>query len=223
MAEEERNEAEGQEPEAQAPEEEAAGEEEAQAPETEQPEADPAAPGREAEDAAGNGSADEQEDAAAEAVGEAAEDDLSPKARRKRERSRARGEASPPRTPAERDEERRRRRAARAAARRRARASVRRRRGEPGQGTPRRERLPGVRKVRQGVVTSAKPDKTITVRIEITRRHPTYEKVVRRTSTVHAHDERNQAQEGDVVRVIESRPLSRTKRWRLVEVLERAR
>jgi small subunit ribosomal protein S17 len=61
------------------------------------------------------------------------------------------------------------------------------------------------------------------VQIEIKRRHPTYEKVVRRTSTIHAHDERNQAQEGDIVRVVESRPLSRTKRWRLVEVLERAR
>ena len=73
------------------------------------------------------------------------------------------------------------------------------------------------------MVKSAKPDKTITVQIEITRRHPTYEKVVRRTSTIHAHDERNQAQEGDIVRVVESRPLSRTKRWRLVEVLERAR
>jgi small subunit ribosomal protein S17 len=73
------------------------------------------------------------------------------------------------------------------------------------------------------VVVSAKPDKTITVRIEITRRHPTYEKVVRQTNTIHAHDESNQAQEGDTVRVVESRPLSRMKRWRLVEVLERAR
>ena len=59
--------------------------------------------------------------------------------------------------------------------------------------------------------------------LEVARRHPTYEKVVRRTSKLHAHDEANQAQEGDVVRVVESRPLSRTKRWRLVEVLERAR
>jgi small subunit ribosomal protein S17 len=61
------------------------------------------------------------------------------------------------------------------------------------------------------------------VRIEIARRHPVYEKVVRRTNTVHVHDERNEAQEGDVVRVVESRPLSRTKRWRLLEILERAR
>jgi small subunit ribosomal protein S17 len=182
-------------------------------PEAVQPEADPAAPGHGAEDAAGGDS---------EPAGEAEPaEELSPKDRRKRERQRA-AEARPQRTPEERAEERWQARAARAAARRRVRASVRRRR-EPGEGTPPRERRPGVRKVRQGVVKSAKPDKTITVQIEITRRHPTYEKVVRRTSTIHAHDERNQAQEGDIVRVVESRPLSRTKRWRLVEVLERAR
>ena len=88
---------------------------------------------------------------------------------------------------------------------------------------PTREHGPGRPKTRQGVVVSAKPDKTITVRIAITRRHPTYEKVVRNTNTIHVHDEANQAQEGDTVRVIESRPLSKTKRWRLVEVLERPR
>ena len=55
------------------------------------------------------------------------------------------------------------------------------------------------------------------------RRHPVYEKVVRKTATIHAHDEANDANAGDIVRVIESRPLSRTKRWRLVEVLEKAR
>jgi small subunit ribosomal protein S17 len=151
------------------------------------------------------------------------EETLTPKQRRKRERSRHSGEVRPPRTSSERADERATRRAAKASGRRRARASVRGRRGEPGHGTPPAERAPGTRKVRQGVVVSAKPDKTITVRIEITRRHPTYEKVVRRTNTIHAHDESNQAQEGDIVRVVESRPLSRTKRWRLVEVLERAR
>jgi len=72
-------------------------------------------------------------------------------------------------------------------------------------------------------VVSAKPDKTITVRVEITRRHTTYEKVIRRSNTVHAHDERNEANEGDTVRVVESRPLSRLKRWRLLEIVERAR
>jgi small subunit ribosomal protein S17 len=77
--------------------------------------------------------------------------------------------------------------------------------------------------VRQGKVVSAAADKTITVEIPVVRRHPTYEKVVRHTSKLHAHDESNTAQEGDVVRVIESRPLSRTKRWRLLDVVERSR
>ncbi|HXB65352.1 MAG TPA: 30S ribosomal protein S17 [Solirubrobacteraceae bacterium] len=81
----------------------------------------------------------------------------------------------------------------------------------------------GTRRVRQGVVVSSKADKTITVRIDFARRHRRYEKIVRSSSTLHAHDENNDAHEGDVVRLIESRPLSRTKRWRLVDVLERAR
>jgi small subunit ribosomal protein S17 len=80
----------------------------------------------------------------------------------------------------------------------------------------------GKRKVRQGIVVSDKAEKTITVRIEIARRHRRYEKIVRSSNTLHAHDENNDAHEGDVVRVIESRPLSRTKRWKLVDVLERA-
>jgi small subunit ribosomal protein S17 len=57
----------------------------------------------------------------------------------------------------------------------------------------------------------------------VARRHTTYEKVVRRSSTLHAHDETNEAQEGDIVRVVETRPLSRSKRWRLLEIVERAR
>jgi small subunit ribosomal protein S17 len=61
------------------------------------------------------------------------------------------------------------------------------------------------------------------VRIESARRHPVYEKVVRRSNTLHAHDEANEANEGDMVRIVETRPLSRTKRWRLLEVVERAR
>jgi small subunit ribosomal protein S17 len=77
--------------------------------------------------------------------------------------------------------------------------------------------------VRQGTVVSSRAPKTITVKIEITRRHRTYEKVVRRSNTVHAHDERDEASEGDIVRVVETRPLSRTKRWRLLEIVERAR
>jgi len=78
-------------------------------------------------------------------------------------------------------------------------------------------------RVRQGVVTSDRADKTISVRIDVARRHPVYKKIVRDSSTLHAHDERNQAHIGDTVRVVESRPLSRTKRWRLIEVTERAR
>jgi small subunit ribosomal protein S17 len=73
------------------------------------------------------------------------------------------------------------------------------------------------------VVVSDRADKTITVRIDITRRHPRYEKIVRTSSTLHAHDESNDAHVGDVVIVRESRPMSRTKRWRLIEVLERAK
>ena len=72
-------------------------------------------------------------------------------------------------------------------------------------------------------VVSDRADKTITVRIDMIRRHRVYGKVVRESGTLHAHDETNQAGEGDVVRVVESRPLSRSKRWRLVEVLEKAR
>ena len=86
-----------------------------------------------------------------------------------------------------------------------------------------RQHGPGRPKERQGRVVSAKPDKTITVRIDVTRRHRVYKKIVRSSSTLHVHDERNDANEGDLVRVVESRPISRTKRWRLVEVLERSR
>ncbi|HET9185119.1 MAG TPA: 30S ribosomal protein S17 [Solirubrobacterales bacterium] len=77
--------------------------------------------------------------------------------------------------------------------------------------------------MRQGVVVSSKGDKSITVRIDIARRHRTYEKIVRSSAKLHAHDERNEAGEGDVVRVVETRPLSKTKRWRLVDVVEKAR
>ena len=77
--------------------------------------------------------------------------------------------------------------------------------------------------MRQGIVVSDKADKTITVKIEIARPHRVYKKIVRTSATLHAHDERNEAHIGDTVRIIESRPLSRTKRWRLVEILERAR
>jgi small subunit ribosomal protein S17 len=154
---------------------------------------------------------------------EASEADLDPKARRRLERSRASGPPRPPRTAEERATERAQKHRASGERRRRYRAARRRKRGEPGTGTPPAPREPGPKKVRQGTVVSAGGDKTITIEIAVVRRHPTYEKVVRRTSRLHAHDEANQAQEGDVVRVVESRPLSRTKRWRLLEILEKAR
>ena len=86
-----------------------------------------------------------------------------------------------------------------------------------------REHGPGRPKVRQGIVISAKPDKTIAVRIDTARAHRMYKKIIRNSSTLHAHDERNEANEGDLVRVMESRPMSKTKRWRLTDVLERSR
>ena len=82
---------------------------------------------------------------------------------------------------------------------------------------------PGRPKTRQGVVVSAKGDKTITVRIDVVQRHRRYRKILRHTVKLHAHDERNVAAEGDTVRIVECRPMSRTKRWRLTDVLERAR
>ncbi|MCZ4494119.1 MAG: small subunit ribosomal protein [Baekduia sp.] len=82
---------------------------------------------------------------------------------------------------------------------------------------------PGAPKERLGIVVSDKADKTITVRIDVARRHRRYQKIVRSSTTLHAHDESNDANAGDRVRLIESRPLSATKRWRLVEVLERAK
>jgi small subunit ribosomal protein S17 len=82
---------------------------------------------------------------------------------------------------------------------------------------------PGTQKTRQGIVVSDKAAKTIIVRIDTSRRHRRYQKIVRSSKTLHAHDENNDAHEGDLVRLIETRPLSATKRWRLVEILERAR
>jgi small subunit ribosomal protein S17 len=81
----------------------------------------------------------------------------------------------------------------------------------------------GERKVRTGVVVSDKMDKTVLVRIEQVVRHRAYGKTVRSSSKLAAHDESNDAHVGDTVRVMETRPLSRTKRWRVVEVLERAK
>jgi small subunit ribosomal protein S17 len=79
------------------------------------------------------------------------------------------------------------------------------------------------RKVREGIVDSTKMEKTIVVKVVDRVRHPLYGKTLQRTKRLYVHDETNDAREGDKVRVAETRPLSKNKRWRLVEVLERAR
>ena len=79
------------------------------------------------------------------------------------------------------------------------------------------------RKVREGIVDSTKMDKTIVVKVVDRVRHPLYQKTLQRTKRLYVHDEQNDAKPGDRVRVQETRPLSKLKRWRLVEVLERAR
>jgi small subunit ribosomal protein S17 len=148
-----------------------------------------------------------------------------PKERRKAARSRHTGEARPPRSAEERAQERAELRAVKARHRRAYRVKEReRRRSEPRAEAPAPEpREAGNLKVRQGVVVSDRANKTITVRIDIARPHRMYKKIVRTSSTLHVHDESNEAHVGDTVRVVESRPLSRTKRWRLMEVVERAR
>src|SRR5947209_20343777 len=81
----------------------------------------------------------------------------------------------------------------------------------------------GTRKTRQGLVVSDKMQKTVVVAIERRYPHPVYGKMVTRTKRVKAHDEENSAKSGDTVRIMETRPLSKDKRWRLVEIVERAR
>ena len=186
------------------------------------------AAGGSADDAAAEG--EPAEEAVADAGGGETPEELPPKQRRRRARSQHTGSARPSRSPEERHTERveqRREKARKRRARRlseREKASVRRASAPPAEPLPPvHAPVEGKRRVRQGVVVSDKAEKTITVRIDIARRHRRYEKIVRSSSTVHAHDENNDAHEGDVVRVIESRPLSRSKRWALVDVLERAR
>jgi small subunit ribosomal protein S17 len=81
----------------------------------------------------------------------------------------------------------------------------------------------GERKVREGIVVSNKMDKTVVVAVEDRFKHPLYGKIVRRTSKLKAHDEANDCGTGDRVLLMETRPLSATKRWRVVEILERAK
>jgi small subunit ribosomal protein S17 len=129
----------------------------------------------------------------------------------------------------QREEERRERRAATAKQRRAYRTKLKERRTSARAERPAPEQPhapehgPGRPKVRQGVVTSAKGDKTITVMIDVTKRHRRYHKIMRSSLKLYAHDEANAANEGDTVRVVECRPMSRSKRWRLTDVLERAK
>jgi small subunit ribosomal protein S17 len=81
----------------------------------------------------------------------------------------------------------------------------------------------GTRKVREGVVTSAAMDKTIVVEVKRLVRHPLYKRVVRRSARYHAHDEQNECRVGDRVRIMETRPMSKTKRWRMLSVVEKAK
>jgi small subunit ribosomal protein S17 len=151
------------------------------------------------------------------------EDDLPWKERRRLQRSRRPSEAKPTLSPEDRAAARVSARKKKAAERRTERAAAKGKKGEAKTGTPPAERDSNAAKTRQGIVVSNKGEKSITVRIDFARRHPTYEKIVRRSRTLHAHDERNEAGEGDVVRIVETRPLSKTKRWRLVDVVEKAR
>jgi small subunit ribosomal protein S17 len=146
-------------------------------------------------------------------------------ARRAARRPAQRGEV----TPEEREAERQARRAATAKQRRAYRAKLKERRAATQTERPAQEpdhaaeHGPGRPRVRQGVVTSAKGEKTITVKIDVVGRHRRYHKILRSTLKLYAHDEANTANEGDTVRVVECRPMSRSKRWRLTEVLERAK
>lgn len=179
----------------------------------EAPEADASdAPAAEAEDEA----------PAAEEAEPNPEDDLPWKERLRLQKSRRQPRKAGPSDPEERKAQRAEARKRKATLRRKQRAAAKVAH-TPGTGTPPAERDSNAAKVRQGIVVSSKGDKSITVRIDIARRHRTYEKIVRSSTKLHAHDERNEAGEGDVVRVIETRPLSKTKRWRLVDVVEKAR
>jgi small subunit ribosomal protein S17 len=208
---------------------------------TEAPEEEAPAEEQPAEEAGGANGGEGGEEAASEApaeeppggsdtpAGEAADvaDDelegLDWKARRRLERSRRPSETQPEQSAEQRGQARRQRRRGAAGGRGAYRRRARERRSGSGEGTPATERTSIAAKVRQGRVISNKADKTITVRIDTARRHPVYEKVVRRTNTLHAHDERNEANEGDLVRLVETRPISRHKRWRLAEILEKAK
>jgi small subunit ribosomal protein S17 len=168
--------------------------EEAAAPEAE---AEPAAEEPEAEEAPDAEAAAEAEPAAAAEAPAEPEAAPAPKKRKRLPRSLRHKHSKPARTPAK------------------ERKAITR--------TPKPESIPGRRQERRGVVVSDKGDKTIVVEIQTIRIHTKYKKVVRRSSKLHAHDESNSAGIGDTVRVVETRPLSKTKRWRLAEIVEKAK
>jgi small subunit ribosomal protein S17 len=166
---------------------------------------------------------------AAEAAPAEPQEVLAPKERRARKRAAKAPAASGPRTPEERDAERRAARAHKAKLRRnyreraKTKAAAARKDQPAAEPDAAPEHGPGRAKVRQGIVVSDKADKTIIVRVDVTRRHRRYGKIMRTSTKLHAHDERNDAGTGDTVRVVECRPMSRTKRWRLADVLEKAK
>jgi small subunit ribosomal protein S17 len=168
------------------------------------------------------------EEAPAPAAAEAEpEPVVSAKERRRIKRSTHRGEAGPALSAEERVERRiaeRKRKAAERSRYRKGRGAARAKAAGKGSGTGTEPaaREPGNPKFRQGIVVSDKMDKTITVKVESARRHPAYEKVIRSSKMYHAHDERNEAGPGDTVRLVETRPMSKTKHWRLTEILEKA-
>ena len=175
-----------------------------------------------AEAAEGGGESTEALDQAAPATPAATRRDRLEQRRQARRAERA---AAGPKTLEERLAEREAHRERNARQRRAYRAKQKAKRaGETREGTPPAgEHGPGRPKTRQGVVVSDKADKTITVRVDVAHRHKRYRKIMRTSATFHAHDERNEAHAGDTVRIVECRPMSRSKRWRLVEILERAR
>jgi small subunit ribosomal protein S17 len=166
---------------------------------------------------------------AAEAAPAEPEEVLAPKERRARKRAAKAPAASGPKTAEERNAERLAARAHKAKLRRNYRQRAKTKQAEARRDQPAvepdaaPEHGPGRAKVRQGVVVSDKADKTIIVRVDVTRRHRRYGKILRTSTKLHAHDERNDAGTGDTVRVVECRPMSRTKRWRLTDVLEKAK
>jgi ribosomal protein uS17 len=196
----------------------------AEEPTAEEPVAEPAAE----EQAAAAAEAPADEAPADEAEAGVAEPEPEPAQRRSPDE-----EAEAARVAEERAQARRERQQARTA-RNRAKRARRTRPGAPAGGAGTQKRAPitrqpkpeherGRRQERRGVVVSDAMEKTVVVQVDTIKAHPKYKKVVKHSTKFHAHDERSEAKIGDVVRIIETRPLSKTKRWRLVEIVEAAR